>query len=288
MALMAALLVPSQTWAIGTINDGGVVFSFTSFASGTNNTANADFTIGGGADQIWESWWFFEMAGGVETPFSNTPVSESYVGNYAIISWTDIDGTGRLDADLELAVFDPGGGGGQLFQELTIRNVTGTSVTFDVFHYTDFDAGGTWQGESASLVSAGPDIEMAISDGATLDNVPWIGYGADHFQVTTYNALLAQLTNGTSQEMNDTGLAFGPGDFTGGFQWQSETLLPGEERSFLTQWGYNAPLLPPTVMPTPEPGTGFLMGLGLVGLAFQARRARLMRDCARPPAVRSR
>jgi hypothetical protein len=289
-ALMAAVLLPAPVLAVGSVTDGGVTFAWTSFNSGgPAGTANADFTIGGGSDHIWESWWYFEITGGVETPFSNAPDSESYLGNYGIVSWNDIDGSGALAADLEVAVFDPGGGGGQLFQELTIRNVTSTSVTFDIFHYSDFDAGGSAGGESATLTSSGPDIEMAISDGATLDNVPWVGYGADNFQVTTYAALLNQLNNGTSEDLDDSGLAFTNGDFTGAFEWISETLAPGEERTFLTQFGYNAPLLSPTAMPTPEPGTGILMGLGLIGLAYQARRARLMRDRTRvqspgPPA----
>jgi len=41
----------------------------------------------------------------------------------------------------------------------------------------------------------------------------------------------------------------------------------------LTQFGTNAPLLPAGAMPAPEPGTAILMGLGLLGLGLQARRA---------------
>lgn len=275
------LLAPLPSWAIGSITDGDVTFAYpTSFNSSAGNTVNANFNVETAGDHLYETWWFYRVSGATGESALRAPDLETYSGNYALLEWTDVDGTGRFDATLELAVFDPGTGG-QLFQELTVQNVTATPLTLDIFHYADFDAGGTWQNESATLVSAGPDIEMAISDGSTLDQVPWIGYGADAFEVTTWNALLGDLTDGATTNLANGGLPYGPGDFTGAFQWVAEVLAPGETRSFLTQFGTNAPLAPPSIMPTPEAETGLLMFIGLAGLAYQARRARIQRDARR-------
>lgn len=271
---VTGLLAPGAAWAIGSITDGGVTFAYTNFGQGNNDTTNADFTGAGPGDQVFESWWFFRVSGDTrETAFA-APEAEDYsLGNYATLDWSDVAGRGLFSAQLNVAVIDPGTGG-NLFQEM---NVTATTnITLEIFHYSDFDVAGSFGGDSASLASAGPDIQIDVTDGGGT-TVPFVGYGADAYKVTHYGngaprALLRDLTDNGTDDLNGAGLPFGPDDFTGGFQW-SLTLLAGETATLLTQWGTDAPLLPPTAMPTPEPGTGLLLGLGLAGLAAQGSRA---------------
>lgn len=275
VATLCALALPGVAWSIGSITDTDVTFAYTSFAQGNNDTTNADFTGAGTGDQVFESWWFFRVSGdGRETAFAAPDAEDYSLGNYATLDWTDVGGRGLFDARLNVAVVDPGVGG-NLFQEM---NITATAnLTLEVFHYSDFDVAGSFGSDSATLTSAGPDITITVTDGGGT-TVPFVGYGADAFKVTHYGngaprALLRDLTDNGVDDLNGAGLPFGPDDFTGGFQW-SMTLLAGESTSLLTQWGTDAPLLPQSSMPTPEPGTGLLLGLGLAGLALQGSRAK--------------
>lgn len=268
--------LPVSADAIGSITAGDVTFAYTSFAQGGNDTTNADFTGAGPNDQVYESWWFFRVSGdGRETAFSAPDAEDYSLGSYATLDWTDVAGRGLFDASLDVAVIDPGVGG-NLFQRM---NVTArVDLTIDVFHYSDFDVAGSAGSDSASLISAGPDVEIGISDGGGTV-VPFVGYGANAFKVTDWSngggtrSLLRDLTDNNTDDLDGSGLPFGPGDFTGAFQW-SLNLVAGETATLLTQFGTDAPLLPASAMPAPEPGTALLMGLGLLGLGIQGRRAR--------------
>lgn len=280
LTLMAAMLLPTgSALALGSITQGDVTFAYTSFAQGNNNTTNADFTGAGTGDQLYESWWFFRVNGDTrETAFA-APNTEDYTTfpAYARLGWTNVSGRSLFDATLNVSVMDPGVGG-NLFQEMTI---TATSnVTMTLFHYADFDVSGSAGGDSASLVSSSPDVNISIGDGVT--NVPFIGYGATAFKVRDYNAnggnpsVLRDLTDNGVDNLDNSGLPFAAGDYAGAVSW-TLTLLAGQSATFLTQFGTNAPLLPQSAMPTPEPGTAVLMAIGLIGLAIQGNRARRSR-----------
>ena len=270
MVATLVLLAPAPAFSIGSITSGDVTFAYTDFGQGTGNTTNTDFIGAATGDQMYESWWFFRVSGdGAETAFAAPDLEDYSLGDYASLDWTDVAGRGLFDANLNVAVFDGGAVGGNLFQEM---NITATvPLTLELFHYTDFDLLSSPGNDSASLDFVGADIQMTITEGVT--STSFIGYGADNYAVTSWRQLLNRLTNGNVTNLTDTGLPFGPGDFTGAYQW-SLTLAAGETATVLTQFGTDAPLLPPTAMPTPEPGTGVLMGLGLVWLAAVRRTPR--------------
>jgi hypothetical protein len=280
LLVVTAFTLPSSALAIGSITDGGVTFAFTSFAQGNNNTSNANFTgASPTSDHLFETWWFFRVNGDTrETAFSATPTSEDYsLGNYGSIAWDNVAGRNLFDAQLNLAVIDPGTGG-NLFQEMVITALA--NVTLSIFHYADFEVAGSAGGDTATLVSTSPNIQINVGDGAA--SVPWIGYGANAYKVTPYGtgnprSVLVDMTDNGVDNLNNTGLPFAAGDFSGGFQWNF-SLTAGQSMTLLTQWGTGSPLLPPSSMPTPEPGTALLMAIGLLGLAFQGRRAAKQRN----------
>lgn len=97
-----------------------------------------------------------------------------------------------------------------------------------------------------------------------------IGYGATAYQVTPWRTLLGDLTDGNVDDFDDSGLPFGPADFTGGFQW-STTITPDSRESFLTQFASNAPLLLRGASAIPEPSSALLAGLGFLVLGLRSR-----------------
>ncbi|MAG29345.1 MAG: hypothetical protein CL908_00435 [Deltaproteobacteria bacterium] len=159
---------------------------------------------------------------------------------------------------------------GNVFQNLTIINTGLSDLMIEIFHYSDFDLGGTAGNDSAVLVGNPDGIQIDVSD--PTETAPMIGYGADAYEVNRYSRLLRDLTDGNVDDMDNSGLPFTNRDFTGGFQW-SATIGVGQRGEFLTQFGSNAPLLDPSVTAIPEPGVGLLVGLGLMRLARRPRSA---------------
>ena len=98
-----------------------------------------------------------------------------------------------------------------------------------------------------------------------------IGYGADAYQVTPWRALLQDLTDGNVDDLDNSGLPFGPADLTGALQW-STTIGVSQSKTFLTQFGSNAPFLPISASAIPEPRTALLVGLGIMLLAASRPR----------------
>ncbi|MCR9095333.1 MAG: hypothetical protein NXI30_14020 [bacterium] len=279
-ALALALLVacPLPALAIGTVTDGGVTFGYTqNFNTSNGNTVNTDFTGAAAGDQLFESWWFFRLQGdGREFAFG-TPDLEDYSlfsGRVGQLDWFDPSGTGLFDAQLQFEVRETGAGQGVVFQNLEIMNTGLSDLTIDIFHYTDLDLGGSFGDDQAILVANPSAIEMSLADATA--TAPLIGYGADHYQVTTWRSLLRDLTDGNVDDLDDTGLPFAAGggaDFTGAFQW-TRTIGVGSSRDFLVQFGSNSALEDPTTSLVPEPGPGLLAALGLMGLASYGRKQR--------------
>jgi hypothetical protein len=267
-AMLALGAAPS--FAIGTIIDGAVTFGYTNdFITSAGNTVDTEFIGAATGDLTWESWWFFRVSGdGQEFAFA-APDTESYVGSIARLDWADAGGSAPFRAALSAEVIDTGAGMGNLFQNLSIFNTGPSALTIDIFHYTDLDVGNSFGADNAILISNPSAIEVSVIDGA--DSAPIIAYGADHYQVTPWRTVLNELTDTNVDDLDDSGLPFGPGDYTGAFQW-TRTLAAGGSEAFVTQFGSNAPLLPRSASAIPEPGTALLVGIGCMLLARCPRR----------------
>jgi hypothetical protein len=271
-AILTILLIPGSAIAVGSIQDNDIVFEYISFYDGDGGTSTRAEFLGAGTanDQIYHAWWFYRV-GVVPEDGLLAPTSEAYGGRSANLGWTDVGALGLFDAELTVVVFDTGSGG-NLFQQLEITNTSLTQgLTIDVFHYIDFDLMGSGNNDSTALDFAAGDIQMTITDGSSSNEAIVIAYGADAYQVTTYSALLDQLTDNSTDDLDNTGLPQIAQDFTGGFQWSSVTIAAGESQTFLTQLAGDSALLPPGAIP--EPDAGVLLGLGLVALGVMRRRA---------------
>ncbi|MCG8465275.1 MAG: hypothetical protein MI750_10555 [Xanthomonadales bacterium] len=274
--LQAALLflVASSAWAqkteivegggpTGTITDGAVSFTYNGL--GTGGAANADLAgTGPGGDQLFSYWWYYRISGDPQETNFPSPDAEVYAGNMATLSWTDVNTRG-FSADLTHVVTDTGGPSGTLDSVLSISNISSAPIAIDIFVYVDADVAGTFGGDVGTLVVDPTHINVA--DGAEFVNI--VTGGNDAYQVLPWPGIRDLLSDAAVDDLDNTGLPFGPDDFTSGQQWLSVTLLPGETATYASNIGANTDatvIVPPLQLPGPTA----IPALSKVGLALLA------------------
>jgi hypothetical protein len=211
----------------------------------------ADFRIGGAGNpnHLFQTWWWFRVQGdNREIPLTNAS-NPSWSGSTGSLEYNALQAThGSMIQTYRVVGF---GSGGALLEGLTIINTTSQTLRWDVFHYLDADMGGSASGDSAMQIGAN---HMQIADGmwsATYE-------GSGRYQVGGFPAIRNLLTNTQIDNLDGTGLPFGPGDFSGAWQW-TVTLAPGQATTITTSV---------TIVPTP--GAGALLAMG--GLLAMRRR----------------
>lgn len=202
-----ALCCPTAARAQGAISDGSATYEYTGFGLG-----NVDFTVDGGTDQAFEQWWWYRLVGDTSETALPTPDAESYVGNVATLSWSDLAGTG-LDVTVVTTLAATSASAASVTHELTVHNTNASPVTMALFAYADLEVGGTSAGDSATSVSA---TEMTVTDSASIS---FVGPGADAYQVEAYPDLRDALDDAATTTLSSTGLPFGPGDWSGAYEW---------------------------------------------------------------------
>jgi len=201
--------------AFAQATDGNVTFEYTSF-----NPVRANFEVDNGTDHMFLHWWYFRILGQTwETPLPS-PDSEVYDGNIATLRWTDINGWGWSVTEVT-TITDTGDQEGTLRHELTITNNNQAPLTMSVFHYTDLDVDGNLDGDSAADATA--TSLVVIDDSLAYHR----GLGADAFKVAEFSALLDDLDNLAFTALDNSGTPFGPGDFTGAFEWKP-LIIPSD------------------------------------------------------------
>jgi hypothetical protein len=257
--LLAALVVcalSSSVLAQGTISDGNATFTYN---SGTT-PGSANFRPEGGTstDHFFQDWWWWRVNGvsTAENRMQWVPSSQSYVGNTAMLGHSQA----LFDWDLTV-VLDDGGAAGQagVVQTMELTNTSASPISLSIFHYLDVDVQATTT--DSATINAGLD-RMTITD-TSGSFVEFYSPGADRYQATSFSTLRTALDNATIGDLTNTGLPFGPGDFTGAFQWDG-TIAAGESVTLYSGVAINQTAIP-------EPATLGLLALG--GLMIRRRRA---------------
>ena len=227
-----ALALPSASaHAQGTITDTPATFVIG--ASPFDTSPDANFTGVSptlAQDHLFETGWWYRIQGDPAEKFFPAPTTQAYVGNTATLSWTNVDGRG-LDAQLVYLVVNRAGPSGYVTGRLTVANPGPSPIAVDVFNMIDFDIQPTAGNDSATLVTANDHISITDPGGNT---ARYRGAGANASLVRPFGAtdLGSVLADAAITNFDDTGLPFGPGDFTAGFQWTTVSIPAGGEQSY--------------------------------------------------------
>lgn len=221
----ALLVSATPILAQGTIAEGDVIFA--RGGTGFDTTPAADFKGVGGSlvqDQLFEYGWWFRLGGATQETAFGTPTTEAYVADESFIAWEGLGG-GAFDAFETVTALDGGSAGdpsaGSVHAELEIVNLSAVApLTLTIFHLADIDISGTSTLDLAILFEFDSVRSLKVQEGGVS-----IFYDADEqassylvrpFGVTSVRSLL---NDTLVTEFDNTGLPFGPGDITAGYEF---------------------------------------------------------------------
>jgi hypothetical protein len=260
LAGAAALALGANALAVVNLTAGSATYSFTQPPNGTGTGGSANMSVGDGntADHVFQDQWWWRVNGvsARETTLFGGAEAGGGTAN-GTVTYNNVGGLG-FNVVQNLALTDTGTAQASLVNSLVITNTSGAALDMSFFSYLDFDIGGSagtdvgiWQDQANNI--------MRVTDGANFGE--YQGLGANAFQVTAFATLRGLLADADIDNLNNTGLPFASGDFTGGFQW-NVNIAAGGSLTLTTIRTIN------TAIPAP----GALALLGLAGLVGGRRR----------------
>jgi hypothetical protein len=260
---------------IGAFQNGAIATSLTGTGQATANLRPGTSTST--PDHLFQSaWWFRGPSDTREFAFGNgssgsLTVSGSIVGtNDGTLDTGGYDYTASNTAasysftsNQRWQIFNPSNTAGTNVQVLasnTITNTGSSNASFSMFFYQDFDIGGTAATDSGSLLS--PNYMQIVEGANTAD---WVGFAANAYRAGAFSGTRLGLQDAVLDNFADEGLPFGPGDFTGAYQWDF-ALDPGQSITLTSAFTLNGAAIP-------EPATFGVLGLAALGGLSRRRRA---------------
>jgi hypothetical protein len=229
----------------------------------TNLPASAELTIGGqgNPNQAFQTWWWFRLPtdtreNAINAANPNWTINQA--GNDATATFTLAQ---NLTATMEWTLFGLGNSSAMLTGFLTVKNDTPANVTLALFHYLDLDLGGTKGDDSSNAIQ---NSEILVGDANWVADYKAIATGFTAFDSNAFPSVRDLLTNNAKDDFPNTEKFFGPGDWTGGFEWMRTVNANGGTAGVT----FNLQIGP---RPAPAPTSLGLLVVGLVGL-FLARR----------------
>lgn len=241
---LLALACAGSAFAQGTITDGAATFART--ATPFDNTPTGNFTGVSATttqDHLFETGWFFRVAGDTREFPIGAPSTQNYAAATSTLNWTDVAARGLFSAQEVSTVTNFSGPSGRIEMTLTITNLSAsTPLVIDIFHMLDFDLQPTAGNDSATQIGT---TRMGLTDpgGATAE---YVGINATAYMVRPFGGtdLGAVLDDTAVTNLDNSGLPFGPADFTSAMQWANRTIAPSGSASFVAQFSVNTGTVP--------------------------------------------
>ncbi len=209
----------------GTITDQAVSLVYTSGHWGAAPNAWLYGTEPGGGNPLFRSGWWYRVVG-VDTreyPFP-PPDTETYANGKLTATWNNVHGKGFYASETTW-VFDQEGPSGGFHSEMYVSWGANPVHEIALFHLLDVDVAGSYANDSATLRGLN---HIKITDGASIVRYRGTGWQRKYlvapYDNTYGGAVKRRLNDDAVDNFENTGLPFGPGDFTGGMQFQVPNL----------------------------------------------------------------
>lgn len=237
LGISASLVAQSAV----TITDGSASFAYSSYPTGTTSPAGFANFSAGGADQCYQSWWYYAVSGDAQGSALNNSGGQFTAtlapdNRSAELAWANVDSR-SFAANLRNCVYSTSATSGVSAQTLTLTNNTGAALNITVFNYTDLDIDGA--GTDASMQEASwPTGNQVVQDATSLNRVWVLGKGTFVAEAGPF-ATVRGLVMGAQPYTPSGNVVFGPGDYTGVMAW-SVSIAPGASQKFETMLSIGA------------------------------------------------
>jgi hypothetical protein len=209
-----------------TLTDGDATFTLRGIRGERTTSAGGlgDYkSLGGTApDHMFQNWWWYRTGTDTrEFALSNLTAFEQPQANTVSLTYEE----SGLRYEINYTLTDAGDNQAVVVAQLTITNATSTPIELNLFNYSDFDMEQSAGSDRGELVRPGY-IRVYETNTAHIvaAETPFA------WQIGAFPSVRNLLTDTDIDNLNNSGSPFGPGDFTGAFQWQF-TLRDGESRS---------------------------------------------------------
>ena len=238
----AAPALAQGTAPLGSVTDGDCLYEFVNFGDLFNpptplvagfSTYKAWYSDLSTGDNLRQQWFYYRLDATSAEQALPHPDTATYSSDPGLIELGWLPGAGRpFGAHLQCELRDTGFNKAVFVQRLTLDNPTAEALHVELFHYAAIMVNDFFGGFEDTATLIGPN-RIRIDDHGTVEFDEYAALGASGWKVQAFNNLLQfDLLNPTPSSFNNVGLPFGPGFFTGGFQWHLE-LPPGGSTSVL-------------------------------------------------------
>lgn len=265
---LCAVLALGNIASAAVITSGAATFTLGEGAQTSFDISpEASFVFTG--DHLFEWGWWARSAGATAESTLPSPTTIGAVGNQMTLTWNSLGGSlSTISGTLVLTLVENSANLATLDAVFTLTNDNEIPEDLVLFNMIDIDLQPTAGNDSVAGGLSGLIVTQATDARAAR----FTGLGATGFLVRPFGAtdVGAELSNGTATNFANTGVPFGPGDMTAGYQWDV-SLGAGQSAAISSriEIALDGNLPQDGV---PEPSSIMLLGAGLAGLAYFRRR----------------
>ncbi len=224
-----------------------------------------------GVNQVAQQWFWYRVgsAGGeyaintlVQKAVKASDTNADPGDDVLFITYGDANGTFEIDVKYSLQGGQAGTFRSDLGEQVAIRNIGSSTLSFHLFQYSDFNLNGSGQGQTVLLTpTGGPQRATQTGNGLMMSETV-VTPAPSLWEANVYAVTLDKLNNVTDITTNLNGQLSASGDVTWAFQWDF-SLEPG--KTYLISKDKSITVVP-------EPCTALLSGIAFALVGWGRRR----------------
>jgi hypothetical protein len=266
LCIAAFLSISASASPVSILTSGN---SSVSIDSGTQAGMN-NWTVDG-QNQLSQQWFWYRIgSSGPEASIDTISAPVLNLLSPSVLTATYMNSQFKVNVLYSLVGGAVGSGVSDVTEQISIQNLTGSSLSFHFFQYADFNLGGTPSNDSASATRAGRGYNgVDQTDGfchisENVDTV--VSQSANEVQVATDNSLLMSLNNTTPTMLNNYTSA--SGNIKWALEWDKNIAAGG---TMIISKDMNiSGVIPVNV---PEPSLLSLFGVAVISHSIRRYRA---------------